>query len=244
MFLFYQPHILSDLCLDVSESQHCVRVLRYKQGDTILITDGKGTTYTAKITNANPKKCEVEIIGTEQQSKLHDFHLHLAVAPPKNTERMEWLVEKCTEIGVDEITPMVCRYSERTTLRLDRLHKIILSATTQSLNPYVPTLNEMASFEDLMANATESYKFIAHCYKDDKTELKEALLNLQKTNGQALDSVLVLIGPEGDFSEQEVENALQRGFVPIGLGKSRLRLETAAVVACNTVILLNDGKND
>ena len=141
------------------------------------------------------------------------------------------MVEKCTEIGVDEITPLLCRFSERKTLRNDRLEKIILSAAKQSLTPYLPRLNPLTDFETFIAENTQEQRFIAHCYKDDKRELRDEI--------QRGKSVCVLIGPEGDFSEEEVQQALAQGFVPVGLGKSRLRTETAGVVACHTAILIN-----
>ena len=231
MYLFYTPDIETTRCLSEEESGHCVRVLRYGRGDEILLTDGRGTTYRARITNPQPKHCEFEILSSEKQAPTHDFYLHIAIAPTKNIERLEWMVEKCTEIGVDEITPLLCRYSERKTLRTDRLEKIILSAAKQSLTPYLPKLNPLTDFETLIATAAQEQRFIAHCYKDDKRELKDEI-----RRGK---SVCVLIGPEGDFSEEEVAQAIKNGFVPVGLGKSRLRTETAGVVACHTAVLMN-----
>ena len=231
MYLFYTPDILTSHCLSEEESAHCVRVLRYTRSDEILLTDGVGNTYQARITNPHPKHCEFEIISQEKQAKSHDFYLHIAIAPTKNIERLEWMVEKCTEIGVDEITPLLCRFSERKTLRNDRLEKIILSAAKQSLTPYLPRLNPLTDFEAFIANNTQEQRFIAHCYKDDKRELKDEI-----ERGK---SVCVLIGPEGDFSEEEVQHALAKGFIPVGLGKSRLRTETAGVVACHTAVLMN-----
>ena len=231
MYLFYTPDIENTHCLSEEESVHCVRVLRYGRGDAILLTDGRGTTYRARITNPHPKHCEFEVIGSEKQEKTHDFYLHIAIAPTKNIERLEWMVEKCTEIGVDEITPLLCHYSERKTLRIDRLEKIILSAAKQSLTPYLPRLNPLTDFHTLINQTVQEQRFIAHCYKEDKRELRD---EVQKGK-----SVCVLIGPEGDFSEEEVAYALAKGFVPVGLGKSRLRTETAGVVACHTAVLMN-----
>ena len=232
MYLFYCPDIETKQTLSEEESGHCVRVLRYSAGDEILITDGKGTTYTARITNPHPKHCDFEIISREKQERHHAFHLHIAIAPTKNIERLEWCVEKCTEIGVDEITPLLCRFSERKQLRLDRLEKIILSAAKQSLTPYLPKLNELTPYDEFVKSAKEEQRFIAHCYKDEKRELKHEL--------QRGKSVLVLIGPEGDFSEQEVQDALALGFVPVSLGNSRLRTETAGIVACHTIVLADE----
>ena len=248
MYLFYCPDIDVKQALGEEESAHCVRVLRYTAGDEILITDGRGTTYTARITNPHPKHCEFEIISSEKQAPHHAFHLHIAIAPTKNIERLEWAIEKCVEIGVDEITPLLCRFSERKQLRTDRLEKIILSAAKQSLTPYLPVLHELTPYEEFIKQCTKDestmyegctkekskkvQKFIAHCYKEDKRLLKDEI-----ERGR---DVLVMIGPEGDFSEQEVADALGLGFVPVSLGSSRLRTETAGVVACHTAVLLNE----
>ena len=235
MYLFYCPDIETKQTLSEEESGHCVRVLRYSVGDEILITDGKGTTYTARITNPHPKHCDFEILSREKQEPHHHFHLHIAVAPTKNIERLEWAIEKCVEIGVDEITPLLCRFSERKQLRTDRLEKIILSAAKQSLTPYLPVLHELTPYDEFISRQKEdvsTQKFIAHCYKEDKRVLKNEI-------EQGRD-VLVLIGPEGDFSEQEIAAALAAGFVPVSLGNSRLRTETAAVVACHTAVLVNE----
>ena len=232
MYLFYTPNIEMEHFLSEEESAHCIRVLRYTRGDEILLTDGRGNTYKARISNPHPKHCEFEIISSERQQKSHDFYLHIAIAPTKNIERMEWMVEKCTEIGIDEITPLLCRFSERKQIRTDRLEKIILSASKQSLTPYLPKLNPLTDYNTFINNAHEETRFIAHCYKEDKRELKT---EIQKGR-----SCLVLIGPEGDFSEEEVKNALAKGFIPVSLGNSRLRTETAGVVACHTAILMNE----
>jgi len=231
MYLFYTPNIDTENYLSEEESAHCVRVLRYTRGDEILLTDGRGNTYNARITNPHAKHCEFEILSKERQQKSHDFYLHIAIAPTKNIERMEWMVEKCTEIGVDEITPLLCRYSERKQIREDRLEKIILSAAKQSLTPYLPKLNSLTDYSSFVSQAKEETRFIAHCYKEEKRELKD---EIQKGK-----SCLVLIGPEGDFSEEEVKKALSSGFVPVSLGNSRLRTETAGVVACHTAVLMN-----
>ena len=150
MYLFYCPDIETKQTLSEEESGHCVRVLRYSVGDEILITDGKGTTYNARITNPHPKHCDFEIIRSEKQQPHHAFHLHIAIAPTKNIERLEWAIEKCVEIGVNEITPLLCRFSERKQLRTDRLEKIILSAAKQSLTPYLPVLHELTPYDDFI----------------------------------------------------------------------------------------------
>lgn len=232
MYLFYTPDIATSHCLSEEESGHCVRVLRYTRGDEILLTDGRGTTYKARITNPHPKHCEFEVISSQHQQPHHAFYLHIAIAPTKNIERLEWMVEKCTEIGVDEITPLLCRFSERKQLRTDRLEKIILSAAKQSLTPYLPKINDLTPFDTFVSQCRQQDKFIAHCYEQDKKVLKQEI--------RPGHDVCVLIGPEGDFSEQEIAQALQRGFIPVSLGNSRLRTETAGVVACHTAILMNE----
>lgn len=247
MYLFYTPELVNhpellasnfvqSFFLSEEESAHCVRVLRYNRGDQILLTDGCGTTYTALIVNPHPKHCEFQVVACQKQQPSHHFHLHIAIAPTKNVERLEWMVEKCTEIGVDEITPLLCHYSERRQLRLDRLQKIVLSATKQSLTPFLPVLNDLTPFSEFVQryqpNAYPNTDcFIAHCYEEDKSDLKAKI----RPNRD----VLVLIGPEGDFSENEISEAVQHGFIPVSLGNSRLRTETAGVVACHTAILMN-----
>lgn len=239
MYLFYTPQIVGmadeigkTYSLDEEESGHCVRVLRYTRGDEILLTNGQGMTYTAVITNPHPKHCEFEVRTAEKQSKHHSNYIHIAIAPTKNVERIEWFVEKCTEIGVDEITPLLCRFSERKQLRIDRLQKIILSAAKQSLTPYLPKLNEMTDCTEFIRRTEEETRFIAHCYKEDKRDLRNEI--------KPGKSVVVMIGPEGDFSEQEIAEALQHNFVPVSLGDSRLRTETAGIVACHICNLFSN----
>ena len=231
MHRFYAPEICDTLTLPEVESGHCVRVLRLKEGDEIEVVDGNGNCHLCRISLAHHKRCAVEIVSTEHETPHWGSSITIAIAPTKNLDRMEWMVEKCTEIGVDEITPLLCRFSERKTLRNDRLEKIILSAAKQSLTPYLPRLNPLTDFETFIADNAQEQRFIAHCYKDDKRELRDEI--------QRGKSVCVLIGPEGDFSEEEVQHALAKGFLPVGLGKSRLRTETAGVVACHTAVLMN-----
>ncbi len=237
MYLFYTPDIETMQCLSEEESGHCVRVLRYGVGDEILLTDGRGTTYHAVITNPNPRRCEFRVVSGEVQKPGHNFRLHIAIAPTKNIERLEWMVEKTTEIGIDAITPLLCRFSERKQLRTDRLQKIILSAAKQSLTPYLPELDELTPYADFIASHRpddHTQCFIAHCYETDKRLLRNEI--------QTGKDIVVLIGPEGDFSEQEVQMALNAGYIPVSLGSSRLRTETAGVVACHTAILLNENE--
>lgn len=231
MELFYTQDIEMRHALSEEESMHCIKVLRHDRGDEIYITDGSGNIYTARITNPHPKHCELEILTKQQQEKNHHFHLHIAIAPTKNIERLEWMIEKCTEIGIDQITPLLCRFSERKQIREDRLEKIILSACKQSLNTYFPKLNPLTSFSDFINAQREETRYIAHCYKDERYELATVI--------QPVKSCVIMIGPEGDFSEQEVRQAIDKGFKPVSLGNSRLRTETAGVVACHTAILIN-----
>lgn len=237
MYLFYALDIPESVAigqsitLDEEQSAHAVRVLRYAAGDTIHIADGRGNMYEAVISNPHPKHCEVEIRSITPQTKHHRANVHIAVAPTKNIERIEWMAEKCTEIGIDTITPLLCHYSERKVIRTDRLTKIILSAAKQSLSAYLPTLNELTPFKDCVLNATEQRRYIAHSSPWlDKKDLRD---ELRKSDAQA--STIVLIGAEGGFSDDEVRLAMERGFVPVSLGDARLRTETAALVACMLV---------
>lgn len=237
MYLFYALDIPESVAigqsitLDDEQSAHAVRVLRYAAGDTIHIADGRGNMYEAVISNPHPKHCEVEIRSITPQTKHHRGNVHIAVAPTKNIERIEWMAEKCTEIGIDTITPLLCHYSERKVIRTDRLTKIILSAAKQSLSAYLPTLNELTPFKDCVLNATEQRRYIAHSSPwVDKKDLRD---ELRKSDAQA--STIVLIGAEGGFSDDEVRLAMERGFVPVSLGDARLRTETAALVACMLV---------
>lgn len=209
---------------------HAVRVLRRSTGDMLHIADGRGMLYEARIINPHPKHCEVEIVEQTLQTKHHPVELHIAVAPTKNIERIEWLAEKCTEIGVDTITPLLCRYSERKQTRTDRLEKIILSAAKQSLSAYLPALSEMTPVEQVICSATEQRRYIAHSSPwTDKKILRDELQHTPHG------STIVLIGPEGGFSDEEVRLAMEHGFIPVSLGDARLRTETAAIVATTIV---------
>ena len=231
MHVFYTPDIQVSNELPEEEAQHCTRVLRLNIGDEITLTDGKGNFYQAEITAATNKRCQVAIKETRYQEPLWPCHLHIAMAPTKNMDRNEWFAEKATEIGFDELTFLNCRFSERKVIKTERISKILVSAIKQSLKARLPKLNEMTDFHTFIQQDFEGQKFIAHCYEGEKKQLKDAL-----TPGE---DALVLIGPEGDFSEEEVQKAIEHGFVPISLGKSRLRTETAALVACHTLNLMN-----
>ncbi|NHF61107.1 16S rRNA (uracil(1498)-N(3))-methyltransferase [Flavobacteriaceae bacterium TP-CH-4] len=235
MQLFYSADIDDDapeFTFGPEESKHIVRVLRKKEGDRLYITNGRGWLFDVKIIEANGKKCKVEIASTEKRHRpMHS--LHMAVAPTKTGERYEWFLEKATEIGVDEITPIICERSERKTVKPERLEKIIQSAMKQSLRTYLPKLNEATTFEEFLEQPHHGLLFIAHCEEEERLELKRRV---------APDKDLtILIGPEGDFSRREIQLAYEKGFLPVSLGKSRLRTETAAVVACTMVNMINNG---
>ena len=231
MHVFYTPDIQTRAELPEEEAQHCIRVLRLNIGDQITLTDGKGYFYRAEISAATNKRCMVNILETIYQEPLWNGHLHIAIAPTKNMDRTEWFAEKATEIGFDELTFLNCRFSERKVIKTERIEKILISAIKQSLKARLPKLNEMTDFDKFITREFKGQKFIAHCYEGDKPLLK----NILKPGEDAL----VLIGPEGDFSEEEVKKAIEQGFVPISLGKSRLRTETAALAACHILNLQN-----
>ena len=231
MQIFYTPDIAFRAELPEEEAGHCIRVLRLTEGDEILLTDGKGMFYKAAISHAHPKHCEVDILESWQQPALWNFQLHIAVAPTKNMDRMEWFAEKATEIGIDAITCLNCRFSERKEVKPARLEKILVSAMKQSQKATLPALTGMTDFRTFVTQPFDGRKFIAHCEEGDKKLLKQLY--------QPGENALVLIGPEGDFSPEEIELALKNGFLPISLGESRLRTETAALVACHTIHVLN-----
>lgn len=233
MQLFYVPKISgTEVILNETESKHAIRVLRLPIGERIQLVDGEGGIYIARITDANPKKCKLEIVESHKNFGKKDFHLHIAIAPTKNIDRFEWFLEKCTEIGIDEITPILSEHSERKVIKPERLEKILVSAMKQSVKAYLPRLNKLTPLKDLLEQTDSPKKFIAHCNNGEKLHLKNKV--------QAKDKVLILIGPEGDFSPEEVELSKQNGFEEISLGTARLRTETAGVVACHIVNLAND----
>ena len=237
MQLFYCKDITPNaFCtLDAEESRHAVRVLRLREGDELNVTDGKGNLYTCQIVEASDKACSIQSISP-LISHLSPFTFHLAVAPTKNPSRMEWLMEKAVEIGVGEITLLDCDHSERSFLKTDRLEKLAISAMKQSLHTVLPEIHPAVSLRDLLSTThypLPTQKFIAHCEADKpRTPLATALQPGQDT--------VVLIGPEGDFSEEEIALALECGFQPVSLGPSRLRTETAALYAVTAFNLIND----
>lgn len=231
MHLFYTPDIATTLELPQDEAAHAIRVLRLAEGAGVMLTDGKGSFYRAEIDMVSGKRCYVRIVETTTPEPMWRGHLHLAMAPTKNMDRIEWFAEKATEIGFNELTFLDCRFSERKVVKTERVEKILVSAMKQSLKPTLPILNGMTPFDKFVSQPFEGQKFIAHCYEGEK----EALMQALQPGGNAL----VLIGPEGDFSPEEVQKAMAHGFRPITLGKSRLRTETAALVAVHMMNIVN-----
>jgi 16S rRNA (uracil1498-N3)-methyltransferase len=230
MLLFYIPDIDRPQ-LPEAEAAHCLKALRMQTGDTVHVTDGKGNLYKAAILETHPKHCRLDILETIPQAPAWKGHITIALAPAKNMERTEWFAEKATEIGIDAIAFLNCRFSERKELKTERINKILISAMKQSLKARLPRLTEMTDFGKFIAQSFESRKFIAHCRQGQKPLLSKIY--------RPGENALILIGPEGDFSEEEVESAVEQGFTPVSLGESRLRTETAALVACQTVHIIN-----
>lgn len=234
MNYFFNPTLdnsVSQFSLDQEESRHIVKVLRRQAGDRLYITNGKGYLFTAEILEASPKRCTARVLEARKTPPPH-FELHLAVAPPKRVERFQWFLEKATEIGVSRITPLLCERSERETLPVERLQRVIQEAMKQSLQTFLPELEEPIPFSAFLDREQPVIKLIAHCEEGEKSDLKRRV--------PADKDVVVLIGPEGDFTPSEIRAALQRGFEPVTLGKNRLRTETAALVACTTVNMINN----
>lgn len=235
MQLFYNPELdksVSQFTFSQEESRHIVKVLRKKEGDVLHITNGKGYIFESEILLADQKRCKAQIVSTKKRhAKAH--WLHIVVAPTKNNDRFEWFLEKATEIGVSEITPIYCDRSERKIIKKERLEKVIQSAMKQSLRTYLPKLNDAISFKDFMEQEKNGLLFIAHCEEEEKVDLKRRVAPDK--------DITILIGPEGDFSQNEISSAYEKGFLPVSLGEYRLRTETAAIVACTTVNMINNG---
>jgi len=233
MQLFYCPGIGSEnAVLPEEESMHCISVLRHKREDTIHLIDGIGGFYTAEIINDHKRKCEVKIISRQTEFNKRNYYLHIAIAPTKNNERFEWFLEKATEIGIDEITPVICEHSERKEIKIERMNKVIVSAMKQSVKAYLPKLNEAIKFKDFTPGSNRPQKFICSCDAEKNSSLKN-LYTKEK-------DVLILIGPEGDFSTDEIKLANMHGYKTISLGESRLRTETAGLVACEIINFINN----
>ena len=235
MHLFYTPDITAGTyTLSEEESKHAVRVLRLKAGDSIQLIDGRGGFYEAEITDDHQKHCSVRITGVKTEVGKRNWHLHIAIAPTKNNDRTEWFVEKAVETDIDAISLLDCSNSERSVVKTERLNKVAISAIKQSLKAYLPAIGEMTDYKKFIAASAgfSGQKFIAHCnYRGTLPHLKA----MYTPNSD----VLILIGPEGDFSMDEVKLALENGYKEISLGTSRLRTETAALYACTTINILN-----
>lgn len=233
MQYFYSPdaNIGNTFELDREESRHLIRSLRKKLNDKVHITNGKGEVFEATIVDDNMNACILNITKLAEVKFQTNYELHIAISPLKNKDRFEWFVEKASEIGISSITPIKCVRSEKTNIKIERLERIALSAMKQSLKTKLPKINKLTDFEEFISAQTDDFnKFIAWC-ETDKEELFSNMEIGKKT--------LILIGPEGDFTNEEVELALKKGFKPISLGQSRFRTETAAVLACHTVFLAN-----
>ncbi len=235
MHRFYCPDIATTLTLGEEDSKHCVKVLRMAEGDTIEVVDGNGNLYACRITMAHPKRCAVEVLESSHQPPHWGCRIVLGIAPTKNLDRMEWLVEKCVEMGVDRIIPLRCHNSERTVVKTERLKKIMVSAMKQSLKATLPQLDEMTPVEKVIAEPFDGVRCIAYCDMLLPREQRQTIA----TAYQPGRDVLLLIGPEGDFSPEEVQASREAGFVPVTLGESRLRTETAGLMAVAAIHTLS-----
>ncbi|MCM1504144.1 MAG: 16S rRNA (uracil(1498)-N(3))-methyltransferase [Muribaculum sp.] len=233
MIQFYAPDIADTLVLPEDDAKHCLRVLRKSVGDEVEVVDGLGLRYTCRLTSDNPRKATVEIVDTVSVPRSWSTEITIAVAPTKNMDRMEWLVEKLTEIGVNRIVPLLCRHSERKEIKIDRLLRIAVAAMKQSLKATLPEIWPMTPFADVIARIKADARYIAYCDKAIPRSL------LAKVYNPAATSCVILIGPEGDFDRDEISEALAQGYVPISLGDNRLRTETAALCACDTIHIIN-----
>ncbi len=235
---FYHPNVESVNSLPVEETAHAVRVLRLHKDDVICLMDGKGTFFDAVITETTKKSCNYKIVDKHTQTRSWNAYLHIALAPTKNIDRIEWMVEKAVEIGVDEISFINTDFTERKRVNIERLDKIVIAAMKQSRKPFKTIINDIVPFKTFINSVRQKNKFICHCYADDnKVDLIEK--KLLKNVASNLDDMIVMIGPEGDFSIDEVLQAQNTGFQPVSLGNSRLRTETAALVAVHIMNLFN-----
>lgn len=232
MHIFYTPDIKSDTyILSEEESKHCIKVLRFHKGSLLNLVDGKGGFYDAVVEEAHPKRTKINILRVQENYRKRNHYLHIALAPTKSIERLEWFLEKATEIGIDEITPIICERSERKEVKTERLNKVITTAVKQSIKAFHPKLNEAERFSDFILKSQQNNKYIAHCIESKKLAIKDKF----KHNSD----YLVMIGPEGDFTSAEIDLAMKQNFVPVALGDSRLRSETAALEACFEINFLN-----
>ena len=234
MQIFYAPDIYdNNYILNETESKHCIKVLRMTAGVPVKLIDGKGNLYEGIISDPDPQKCIVTITKMSESFEKRDYKLHIAISPLKNSERFEWFVEKSVEIGIDKITPLICNRTEKQSVKSERIEKIIISAMKQSLKTFGTILNPPCNFNDFISESSDSVKMIAHC-----NESLNNRISISQTCKKGNNAV-ILIGPEGDFTESEIDAAIQCNYLPVHLGKSRLRTETAGIIACHSVYFLN-----
>jgi 16S rRNA (uracil1498-N3)-methyltransferase len=241
MQLFYNSEIsieTKQITFDKIESKHIVRVLRKEENDILKITNGKGFLFDAKIRLASDKKCIADIISFEEKPKPWNYYLHIAIAPTKNNDRIEWFLEKATEIGIDEITPIICSNSERRVIKRERFEKILLAAMKQSLKFTLPKLNAPIKLNEFINQDFDGRVCIAHCESLEKNSEQEEK-KLLKSIIEPSEKTTILIGPEGDFSSEEIKKCMEKNMIPISLGESRLRTETAGLVVVNTISFIN-----
>jgi 16S rRNA (uracil1498-N3)-methyltransferase len=233
MQIFYAPDIEgSSYTLDEKESNHCIRVLRMREGDQVKLIDGRGGLYEGLISDADQKKCKISITNVLRDYEKRSYRLHVAISPIKNPERYEWFIEKSVEIGIDKITPLICHNTEKQGVKTERINNLIISAMKQSLKSEKSELMESKSFNEFIAQSFSRIKMIAHC---DKAFPVKSINDVYKPN----DNAVILIGPEGDFTSEEIRSAIAAGFIPVHLGKSRLRTETAGIAACHSIYFMN-----
>jgi 16S rRNA (uracil1498-N3)-methyltransferase len=233
MEIFYAPDISGDIySLDEKESKHIIRVLRMVKDQEVKLIDGRGNLFTGIITEPDQKKCVIEIKSVINNYERKGYKLHIAISPLKNTERLEWFIEKSVEIGIDQITPLISKNTEKTGIKADRINNLIISAMKQSLKATKPALNEPCGFREFIKVESGGIRMIAHC---DTRIARQSISEVYRKNNDAT----LLIGPEGDFSLEEIESAVGMGFIPVHLGTSRLRTETAGIAACHSVYFMN-----
>lgn len=233
MQIFYAPDITgTTYTLDGNESKHLIRVLRMAKGSPVRLIDGKGNLYEGIINDPDQNKCTIDITGRTTDFEKRNYKLHIAISPLKNPERFEWFVEKSVEIGIDEITPLICRNTEKTGIKTARVNNLIISAMKQSLKATKTVLNEMCYFNDFISMKPDAILMIAHC---DGFLIRRRVSDVY-TKGR---NAIILIGPEGDFTREEIDSAVNSGFIPVHLGTSRLRTETAGIAVCHSIYFMN-----
>jgi 16S rRNA (uracil1498-N3)-methyltransferase len=233
MQVFYAPGISGDsYILDENESKHCIRVLRMTKGTNVKLIDGKGNLYSGIISEPDSRKCIISVTEITRDFEKRDYRLHIAISPLKNPERFEWFIEKSVEIGIDEITPLICRNTEKPGIKSERVNNLIISAMKQSLKATKPILNESCSFEEFNSMKSDAIRMIAHC---DNSLIRRGVADVY-TKGR---DAIILIGPEGDFTVNEIDSAVNSEFIPVHLGTSRLRTETAGIAVCHSIYFMN-----